>query len=94
MTDLDELITEIFEENSNELMKFLQKRGDPFSGFILLFSTMVQLANNFERPFFKDKISELKFDEATYLNLKRLIKGILDLDNKINSDSKEARYDD
>ncbi len=91
MTDLDELITEIFEENSNELMKFLQKRGDPFSGFILLFSTMVQLANNFERPFFKDKISDL-FDEE--LNLKTLIKGILDLNNKINSDSKEARYDD
>jgi len=91
MTDLDKLITEIFEENSNELMKFLQKRGDPFSGFILLFSTMVQLANNFERPFFKDKISDL-FDEE--LNLKTLIKGILDLNNKINSDSKEARYDD
>ena len=91
MTDLDELITEIFEENSNELMKFLQKRGDPFSGFILLFSTMVQLANNFERPFFKDKISDL-FDEE--LNLKTLIKGILDLNNKINSDSEEARYDD
>jgi len=91
MTDLDKLITEIFEENSNELMKFLQKRGDPFSGFILLFSTMVQLANNFERPFFKDKISDL-FDEE--LNLKTLIKGILDLDNKIISDSKEARYDD
>lgn len=84
MTDSDELIIETFKEKSNELMKFISEKGDPFSGFILLFYTMVHLSKNFEQPFFKEKISSLNLDESTYFNLKILIKGILALNNKIN----------